>query len=208
MTTTEVDRQQVNKKLPNGWRWIRLADICEHKTDIRDPRVDPDATFRYVDITSVDNNTKRIVEAKTLLGKDAPSRARQVIRVDDVIVSTTRPNLNAVAFVPPDLDNQICSTGFCVLRALPELDPHYLFAFVQTSEFVWSLSGLVKGALYPAVTDEQVKAQLIPLPSLAEQERIAAILNDQIAAVERARAAAEEQLDAGKALPAAYVRAV
>jgi type I restriction enzyme S subunit len=180
--------------------------VCEKETGTRNPRFQPEKPFRYVDITGVNSRTKRIAEARTLLGRDAPSRAREVIFSDDVIVSTTRPNLNAVAVVPPEIHNEICSTGFCVLRAGPNLDPAYLFAFVQTSEFVKNLSDLVKGALYPAVTDSQVREQMIPLPPLEEQKRIAAILNEQMAAVERARAAAEARLEAAKALPAAFLR--
>lgn len=143
-----------------------------------------------------------------ILGEKAPSRARRVIRTGDVIVSTTRPNLNAIALIPLELDNQICSTGFCVLRAKGDLDQSFLFAYVRTEEFIESVSELVKGALYPAVTDKQVRSQYIPLPPLAEQRRIAAILNEQMEAVERARAAAEAQVEAAKALPAAYLRAV
>jgi type I restriction enzyme S subunit len=59
-----------------------------------------------------------------------------------------------------------------------------------------------------AVQRNKLLSLEIPLPSLLEQKRIAAILNEQIAAVDRARAAAEAQLDAAKALPAAYLRAV
>ncbi len=206
--TVEIDRANTQKELTAGWRWVRLGEVCKENTGVRDPRSSPDKTFRYVDITSVDNVAKRIVEPKTFLGSEAPSRARNVIRAGDVIVSTTRPNLNAVALVPPDLDEQICSTGFCVLRTTSDLDPSYLFAFAQSADFVLSLSGLVKGALYPAVTDKQVRAQVIPLPPLAEQKRIAAILNEQMAAVERARAAARVQLEAAKALPAAHLRTV
>lgn len=196
------------RPLPRGWRWVRLGEVCEPQTGTRDPRLKPDRPFLYVDITSVDNTTKRIVAPKTLIGREAPSRARQLICAGDVIVSTTRPNLNAVAFVPPNLDGQICSTGFCVLRAHRELDRGYLFAFVQSPDFVWDVSKLVKGALYPAVTEKQVLAQHIPLPPLAEQQRIASILSEQVAAVGRARAAAEARLEAAKALPAAYLRAV
>ncbi len=192
--------------LADGWRWVRLDEVCEEHTGVRDPRKEPDKSFRYVDITSVDCKTKRIVEAKTLVGEDAPSRARQVIRSADVIVSTTRPNLNAVALVPPELDNEICSTGFCVLRAKADLHPDYLFMFVQTAAFFESLSELVKGALYPAVTNKQVRDQMIPLPPLAEQKRLAAILNEQMAAVERARKAAEEVLETINAMPAALLR--
>lgn len=201
-------RPDTNLELPPGWNWVRLAEMCDTNTKTRDPRLEPDTSFHYVDITSIDNLRKRITSIQTLLGRDAPSRARQVIRAGDVIVSTTRPNLNAVAIVPPDLDDQICSTGFCVLRPGSRLDRDYLFAFVQSEEFVENLSGLVRGALYPAVTDRQVRVQFIPLPSLSEQMRIAAILNEQVVVVERARAAAEAQLQTAKALPAACLRAV
>jgi type I restriction enzyme, S subunit len=194
--------------LPAGWRWVRLGDVCEEWTGTRDPSAHADSPFIYVDITSVDNVAKRIIEPKKLSGKNAPSRARQIIQAGDVIISTTRPNLNAVAIVPDELDGQICSTGFCVLRAKTELDRDYLFAFVQSTDFVQTLSDLVRGALYPAVTDSQVRDQWIPLPPLPVQRRIAAILNEQMAAVERARTAAEAQLAAARGLPAAYLREV
>ncbi len=196
------------RPLPEGWRWVRLGEMCEHHTGTRDMRSEPDTPFRYIDITSVDNISKRILTPKSVLGRNAPSRAREIVRADDVLIATTRPNLNAVALVPPELDNEICSTGFCVLRPRADVCCQYLFAFVQSDEFVEGLSRSVNGATYPAVTDKQVRDQFAPLPPLAEQKRIAAILYEQMAAVERARAAAEAQLDAAKALPAAYLRAV
>ena len=121
-------------------------------------------------------------------------------------MATTRPNLNAVALIPADLDNQICSTGFCVLRAGPRILPEYLFAFVRSGAFIDPLTELVKGALYPAVNDAQVLALEIPLPPLAKQERIAARLTEQLAAVERLTALLRDELAAAEALPAALLR--
>ncbi len=187
---------------------VKIDDVCVQWTGGRDPRSKPESPFRYVDISSVDNQRKIITEARALLGKDAPSRARQVIRTNDVLVATTRPNLNAVALVPTELDNEVCSTGFCVLRSNGEIDPDYLFAFVQTTEFVSSLSDLVKGSLYPAVTDSQVRAQRLPLPPLPEQRRIAARLREQLAEVQKARAAVQAQVAAAALLPAAQLRSL
>jgi type I restriction enzyme S subunit len=195
--------------LPPGWRRVRFRDVCIKQTGTKDPRKTPEEEFIYIDISSVDNQKKHIVKPQRLKGCDAPSRARQIIQTNDVLVSTTRPNLNAVAIVPPELDNQICSTGFCVLRPMnTQLSPEFLFLFVQSKLFVESLSILVKGALYPAVTDNQVRSQLLPLPPLPEQKRIAAILKEQMAAVEKALKATEQQLETAKALPAAYLRSV
>jgi len=197
------------RSLPKGWQWVKLGDVCESKITNRDPKREPDSKFVYVDITSIDTSTKTITEPKNLLGKDAPSRARQIIQTDDVIVSTTRPNLNAVAKISKDFDNQICSTGFCVLRPnQDELDSGFLFHFVKSKDFIQSLSDLVKGALYPAVTDKDVRAQFIPLPPLDEQRRIARRLNERLAAVESARKAADEQLQAAYQLPSVYLRDV
>lgn len=80
-----------------------------------------------------------------------------------------------------------------------------MFAFTQSQEFVKALSELVKGALYPAVTDSQVRAQLIPLPPLSEQKRIAVILGEQMATVEQALAAAEAQFQASRRLSSAVL---
>lgn len=55
--------------LPNGWLWVRLGDVCESHTGTRDPGSEPDKPFRYVDISSVDNDAKRIVMPRSLLGK-------------------------------------------------------------------------------------------------------------------------------------------
>ena len=126
----------------------------------------------------MDNQQKIIVGAKTMLGADAPSRARKVLRAGDVIVSTVRPNLNAVALVPDALDGQIGSTGLCVLRAKPDcVLPEYLFYFTRSNRFIDSLASLVSGALYPAVTDRQVLEQTLPIPTIEDQRRIVDLLS-------------------------------
>lgn len=194
-----------SKPLPPGWHWVRLEEVCIGVTS-RNPGREPDASFRYIDISSVDTHTKRFFAARTLIGKNAPSRARQVVHAQDVLVATTPPNLNAVALVPEEHHEAIASTGFCVMRCGPELVPDYLFHFVQLPDFIQALTDLTKGSTYPAVTDGQVRRQAIPLPPLVEQRRIAGILKEQMAAVERARAVAEAELEAIEALPAALLR--
>ena len=191
----------------NDRQLVPLDDLCEREIDVRDPRAHPDELFVYVDISSVDNRRKQIVNPQRVSGQNASSRARQIIAERDVLVATTRPNLNAVALVPRELHDQIASTGFCVLRPRDDLDPDYLFGFVQSPDFVRKLSDLVKGALYPAVTESQVRVQEIPLPPLEEQRRIAALLREQLSILAEARAALEAQLAAAESLPGAHLRA-
>jgi type I restriction enzyme S subunit len=171
------------------WKTTNIGTVCL-QTSQRDPQQEPDKEFTYIDIASVDNQTKRINGSQRMLGKDAPSRARKEIRWGDVLVSTVRPNLNAVALVPPTFDGQIASTGFCVLRPNPELvDSRYLFYRTTTPTFINQLSLRVRGANYPAVSDSAVKSTAIPLPPLPIQKQIAAILEKADAAREKRRQA-------------------
>ena len=158
---------------------MNLTPIRElvKKTRHIDPKKLGVESFTYVDISSVDKDTKKITVPQILSVCDAPSRARKEIKANDVLVATVRPNLNGVAIVPPQYDNQIASTGFCVLRADTEqLDPNYLFYFTQTGNFVSHLTDLSTGAGYPAVSDEDILDTQIPLPPLTEQKRIASLL--------------------------------
>lgn len=146
-----------------------------------------DETFKYVDIASIDRDAKIITSATALRGGDAPSRARQLVRACDVLVSTVRPALNAVAMVAPELDGATASTGLTVLRADPtQLDGRYLFQWVRTAMFVDEMVRRATGASYPAVSDRIVRQSSIPLPPVAEQRRIADLL-DRTDAVRRKR---------------------
>jgi type I restriction enzyme S subunit len=195
-------------KRASPWKRVKIGDICESKTGVYDPRVRMDEEFRYIDISAVDNVTKRIVETKSIRGRDAPSRARKLVRAGDVLVATTRPNLNAVAQIPVALDGAVCSTGFCVLRSTSLVDADFLFLAVRTQEFVDNLSSLVVGALYPAVSDADVLSQEIELPPKADQQCIAQAVKCKLAAVERARKASLARIDAARALSAAYLREI
>lgn len=170
--------------LPEGWCISRISDISM-KGEQRKPS--DEETFIYVDIGSINRDLKCIESPLHLIGKDAPSRARKVIRSGDVLVSLTRPNLNAVALVPCHLDNQIASTGFEVIKTLM-VDSRYVFALTRSKDFIDSISGVVQGALYPAAKSSDVQAYTFCLPPLAEQKVIADKLDTLLAQVETIKA--------------------
>ncbi|MCG7400582.1 restriction endonuclease subunit S [Caballeronia zhejiangensis] len=134
--------------------------------------------FQYIDLSAIDQETKRVTGAKLTKWEAAPSRARQLIEKGDVLVSTVRPNLNGVAKVGAEYHGATASTGFCVIRPKSQiLDHSFLFHWVKSKPFVSEMVRQATGASYPAVSDRVVLASTIPLPDLAEQRRIAAILD-------------------------------
>jgi type I restriction enzyme S subunit len=172
-----------------------VRDVIDYPVERVVPELAPNASFTYIDISAVDANRKEIVASRTMIGREAPSRARQRVRAGDILVATTRPNLNAVAQVPKDLDGAVASTGFAVLRPRPEVDSEYLLQWTRSPGFLSSVSAMVQGALYPAVTDRQVLDLPIPLPPLDEQRRIAARLRDQLAASDSVRLSVARQME-------------
>lgn len=150
---------------------VEPVDQCNPATIGRD-------WITYLDISAVDRADKRIVSTDRTLARNAPSRARQVLASNDVLVSTVRPNLNGVAHVPPEYAGEFASTGFCVLRPQrDQLSSKYLYFFTRTRGFVSRLVNIAVGASYPAVTDNDVLETAIPLPDLDRQQQIASTLD-------------------------------
>ena len=190
-----------------GWTTQTLGDVLV-RTETIDPTRSPQAEFDYIDVSSVSNETLTIQATQRLKGKDAPSRARKLVRTNDVLFATIRPTLRRIAIVTDDLNGQVCSTGYFVLRAKPGVDHRFLFYFLQTEDFMAAMETLQKGASYPAVTDGDVRSRPIPVPPLTEQQRIVGMLDDAFAGLTTATANTEQNLQNASALFESYLQSV
>jgi type I restriction enzyme, S subunit len=182
-----------------GWPAKTLGEVLQ-KTETVNPVQSPQAEFDYIDVSSVSNSTFQIEATQRLKGKDAPSRARKLVRAKDILFATIRPTLQRIAVVPEHLDKQVCSTGYFVLRPKPGIDHRFVFYSLFTDDFRGQMQSLQKGASYPAVTDGDVKAQMIPVPPLPEQQRIVGLLDEAFAGIATAKANAEKNLQNARAL--------
>jgi type I restriction enzyme S subunit len=176
--------------LPQGWATATVGDVTGRVESV-DPRLNPDAAFRYVDISSIDNSTNTIARPKSLAGRDAPSRARQGLKEGDTVFSTVRTYLRNIGYVDPSLDGAVGSTGFAVLRPATGINSKYLYYFSLTSDFVDGLSAVMRGTSYPAVVDSQVRERTIPVPPAAEQQRIVTAIEKEFSRISAGLAALE-----------------
>jgi len=161
-----------------SWPKVKIGDLVESVTKWN-PKVNPSApSFTYIDLSSIDKERKLIHEVTIVRPSEAPSRARQLVQENDVLVSTVRPNLNGVAMIGPEYDGATASTGYCVLRPILEkIHPSFLFHWVKTPHFISEMTRNSTGANYPAVSDKTVKEHRISLPPIDEQKRIVKILD-------------------------------
>lgn len=135
------------------------------------------AEYRYIDLTSVNLKNHQIESTTLISASDAPSRAQQLVKENDILFGTTRPMLQRQCLVPQCYDGQICSTGFCVLRTkIGVLLPEMLYYLMQTKAFYTYVERNQKGASYPSISDADVKRFEIPIVSIPEQKSIVTLL--------------------------------
>jgi type I restriction enzyme S subunit len=194
--------------LPDGWRWVRLGDIgdvvngygfAEHlqgRTDLPFPFIkvsDMNASNAETVISRAANTVDEAI-LKQLRARTYPAGTVIFPKVGGALLTNKKRLLGAEA----TFDNN-------VMGIVPkEVDSQFLFYWMQS----FDLRTIANIQALPSIRQSDVAALKIPLPPNPEQKRIAAILKEQMAAVERARAAAEAQLKAARDLPAAYLCAV
>ena len=135
-------------------------------------------SYKYVDLSSVSLENRKITETTIVKQNDAPSRAQQILQTEDILFGTTRPTLKRFCMIPKDYDGQICSTGFCILRANKKFVlPLWIYFNISSSKFFNYVSKVQHGTSYPMISDLEVKNFKIPVPPIEEQERIVKILD-------------------------------
>lgn len=152
-------------------QYIKLKDVCEKK--ILNINKDTIGLIDYFDISSIDNETKKIVSYQTVEVTEAPSRAKQILQTKDILISTVRPNLNAVAIYDMENNNlPVASTGFCVLRCKKNVDYGYVYYYCLSKKFIKDLVLQATGASYPAVSTTIIKDSEFPYCNIELQRRI------------------------------------
>ena len=166
---------------------IKLGDLCVPSAG--QLKKDSDEIIDYIDISSVDNETKKVTSYQTLLFEEAPSRARKIVKKGSILVSTVRPNLNAVAMLEEDTPNiSVASTGFCVLDSKENVDNRFILNFCKSKTFINAMVAQATGASYPAVSDKIVRAALVPDYTYEEQCNISEVLYKVSNVIEKRKA--------------------
>lgn len=146
---------------------------------------DPESRFLYCDVSSVERGSLILPESEIALAC-APSRARRVAKESDVVMSTVRPYLKAVAQVPGCISKLVFSTGFAVLT--PQQDTvrsRYLYWALQSDPFVAEASRWSNGVSYPAINIDDLMQIKLTVPALETQERLACHLDVETTKIDR-----------------------
>lgn len=200
------------RELPEGWRWVRLAEVIrEAQGGFASGERDPKGVVQ-LRMNNVTNRGGFDWGSVVRVPADRETIETYRLLEEDVVFNNTNSTelVGKTALFEGYCEPVLFSNHFTRLRTIPELlTPPFLAFWLQERWQRRVFADICNRWIgQSAVQRDKLLALDMPLPPLAEQKRIAGVLSEQVGAVERARAAAEAQLEAAKALPAAYLRAV
>jgi type I restriction enzyme S subunit len=203
-----------DKKLPEGWKWVNLQDVAVPYSGAwgQDTSFEGSTEVIVLGVGNVSNDGRIIINGVPTRHL-RPNESDAIAEEGDLLVvksSGSASNIRSgkAGLVTRELSKKVACSNFMIrLVIYRKLADSYLLWHILNSNYAKEFIKRIVGAsTYPNIKWSNYKDFCFPLPPLTEQKRIAVILNEQMTAVEKARAAAEARLEAAKALPAAYIR--
>lgn len=190
-------------EMPSHWQYTPLKYLASCNDEVLTEATPEDYTFDYIDIGSV-HTGNGIGICERMQFKDAPSRARRIVRDGDIIVSTVRTYLKAIAQVGNYDVPHIASTGFAVIRT-KNANASFLKYALLSDNFVSQVEADSVGISYPAINASQIMTFKIPVPPLSEQAAIAAYLDEKCATIDAIIAEAKASIEEYKSWKASVI---
>jgi type I restriction enzyme, S subunit len=130
----------------------KIGDVAQINPESLGSSTSPDFEFKYIDISSVDYGKVDWHTVAFHRFDKAPSRARRVVRQNDILLCTVRPTLQAHTIHNwNDSEFYVCSTGFAVIRASDEIVPRYLYHAIFQESLIAQIRQIEVGSNYPAI---------------------------------------------------------
>lgn len=200
-TQTLKPIKDTSRKLPAGWRWVRLGEVAsihpgQHIMEF-------DYNYDHIGVGYL-TGPADFGESTALVTKWTKN-PKIFAEPGDVLITVKGAGVGKANLAP----NERVAIGRQLMAVRADsslLRGDFIYLLMKTQLAV--LSNKALGATVPGLGRDDLESLILPLPPLQEQRRIAGVLQEQMAAVDKARSAAQERLEAVKALPAAFLKQV
>lgn len=171
-------------EIPKHWEVKRLKNVCSTNNASLSDKTSKEFEFDYVDIGSVSFELG-IHKTEKYTFQNAPSRARKIARLGDIIVSTVRTYLRAIDIInSEEKEKYIYSTGFAILSPLKNILSEFMIYICRSEYFTNQVSIYSTGINYPSINDTALKMIYIVMPPLSEQQSIADYLDQKCSEID------------------------
>lgn len=160
--------------IPKDWKCIPIKYLSSYNDEVLTENTDSNYEFDYIEIGSVEFG-RGITGIEHMKFSEAPSRARRIVKKGDIIVSTVRTYLKAVASIPYSDNPLIASTGFVVIRPR-KINPVFLRYAILSNAIISAIEANSVGISYPAINASEVVKLKLAIPIYEEQIEISKYL--------------------------------
>ena len=134
--------------------------------------------YKYIELSNI-GKSREITSCTTSIGAELPSRARRLVRANDVIVSSIEGSLQSVALVTDEYDKAICSTGFYVVKS-ETINPETLLVLFKSEPMQNLLKQGCSGTILTAIGRNELQNIVMPKIRNEVQTEIAAYVQKSI----------------------------
>src|SRR5690554_3329212 len=159
------------------WKECKLGDVIYSNQQSIGKNY-PYKTIKYLDTGSITRGKIEGYQEFTL--EKAPSRAKRLVKHNDIVYSTVRPIQRHYGIIKNPCPNLVVSTGFSIIETKKYLaDPVYIYYFLTSDEIVDTLDTIAEGSTsaYPSLKPSDIENLTVELPPLPEQRAIASVLS-------------------------------
>lgn len=181
----------VKKVIECPYGYTKLLNCVENVKPDFDPLKYPDITFSYIELADVDSSIGVINSKTEIKGEEAPSRARRILRKNEVIVSSVEGSLEKVALVDDEHEGSLASTGFFQFKTKNTF-PEVLLVLSKSIAIQAQLKRECSGTILTAVPNKALKRIIIPLLPIETQQQITSLVQQSHEARRRAKELLEE----------------
>lgn len=195
--------------LPEGWRWVKLQEICR---DISDgTHFTPDyisSGVPFLSVKDVKENGISFENCRYISQEQHEALCRRCKPENGDVLYTKVGTTGIAKAIDFEKDFSIF-VSVALLKLTDEVLPSYLERALNSPIGREQAENLTQGAANRNLILRDIRTIKIPLPpTIEEQRRIASVLDEQMKAVEQARLAVEQQRTAANLLPSAFLRVV
>jgi len=140
----------------------------------------------YLDTSSITNGVMSDLQLINPDTEKLPSRARRIVKANDIVYSTVRPNQLHFGIISNPLDNMLASTGFAVIRSKYDyISSPYIYHFLTSPDFIEKMQQLAEQSTstFPSVKPSDIGTCLIPCADETEMLDITDKINGMYALV-------------------------
>ena len=178
----EITEDQIPFEIPETWKWVRLGEISTYSQTKKKINVAAIETPMWsLDLEDIEKESGKIIRRVMTIDRKI-SGEKIIFKKDQILYSKLRPYLKKILIAP---DNGVCSSELVPFDMIGNCDRRFIVYLLKSAYVDFLINSVTYGVKMPRVGTDTMINLLIPLPPLAEQERIVEKIEELLPLVEK-----------------------